>query len=156
MNGKQGDMLSERERQFLAHCRVAHLATADRHAVPHVVPVCFAVRGDTLYSAIDEKPKRRPGTILKRLQNIAENPMVAVVADRYDEDWTRLGWVMLRGRADILKYGMEHDEAQVMLRGRYHQLEAMQIARFPVIAVRIEMAANWGNIVGRWEPDEKA
>ena len=84
----------------LARCRVAHLATADRHAVPHVVPLCFAVRGDTLYSAIDEKPKRRPGTMLKRLQNIAENPMVAAVADHYDEDWIRLGWVMLRGRAD--------------------------------------------------------
>ena len=140
----------------LARCRVAHLATADRHAVPHVVPLCFAVRGDTLYSAIDEKPKRRPGTMLKRLQNIAENPMVAVVADHYDEDWIRLGWVMLRGRADILKYGMEHDQAQDMLRARYHQLEAKQIAGYPVIAVRIERATNWGNIVGRWEPDEKA
>ena len=100
MNSKQGEMLSEPERQFLTHCRVAHLATADRHAVPHVVPICFAVRGNTLYFAVDEKPKRRPGAVLKRLQNIAENPMVAVVADRYEEDWTRLGWVMLRGRAD--------------------------------------------------------
>ena len=49
MNSKQGEMLSEPERHFLTHCRVAHLATADRHAVPHVVPICFAVHGDTLY-----------------------------------------------------------------------------------------------------------
>lgn len=156
MNRKQREMLSGRERQFLAHCRVAHLATADRHAVPHVVPVCFAVHDNTLYFAIDEKPKRRPGAMLKRLQNIAENPMVAVVADRYDEDWTRLGWVMLRGRAEILEHGMEHDEAQVMLRARYDQLEAMQIAKYPVIAVRIERATNWGSISSRWEPDKKA
>jgi PPOX class probable F420-dependent enzyme len=149
MNRKQGEMLSERERQFLAHCRVAHLATADRHAVPHVVPVCFEMRGNTLYFAIDEKPKRRPGAMLKRLQNIAENPMVAVVADRYDEDWSRLGWVMLRGRAEILDRGMEHDEAQVMLRSRYPQLETMQIAEHPVIAVRIERATSWGNISGQ-------
>lgn len=139
-------MLSDRERRFLAHCRVAHLATADRNAVPHVVPVCFAVRAGTLYITIDDKPKRRPGARLKRLQNIAENPSVAVVADRYDEDWTRLGWVMLRGRAEILDRGTEHDDAQALLRSRYPQLEAMEIAHLPVIAVRIEHTASWGNL----------
>jgi PPOX class probable F420-dependent enzyme len=148
MKRKQGELLSDRERQFLASCRVAHLATADRHAVPHVVPICFVVRGDTLYFAIDEKPKHRPGAMLKRLRNIAENPMVAVVADRYDEDWSRLGWVMLRGRAEILDRGTEHDEAQVILRSRYHQLEAMHIAERPVVAVRIERATSWGDISG--------
>ena len=149
MNSKQGEILSEPERQFLTRCRVARLATADRHAVPHVVPICFAVRGNTLYFAIDEKPKRRPRAMLKRLRNIAENPMVAVVADRYDEDWTRLGWVMLHGRAEILDRGIEHDEAQVMLRARYQQLKAMHIAGYPVVAVRIERATSWGNISGQ-------
>jgi PPOX class probable F420-dependent enzyme len=69
---------------------------------PHVVPVCFALSRDALYITIDEKPKRGPATALKRLRNIAENPAVAVITDRYDEDWARLGWVMLRGRAEIL------------------------------------------------------
>ena len=78
-------MLSDRVRQFMADRRVAHLATADRCAIPHVVPVCFAVRGDTLYVTIDEKPKRKPGSPLKRLKNIAENPAVAVVVDHYDD-----------------------------------------------------------------------
>ena len=95
-------MLSDRERRFLTTRRVAHLATADAHAVPHVVPVCFAVDESTLYIAIDAKPKRAPGTALKRVRNILENAAVAVVVDRYDEDWTRLGWVMLRGKAEIL------------------------------------------------------
>ena len=139
-------MLSDGERRFLAHQRVAHLATADRRAVPHVVPVCFAISEHTLYVTIDEKPKRRPATALKRLRNIAENPAVAIIVDRYDEDWTRLGWVMLCGHAEILNEGTEHRDAQVRLRSRYPQLGAMQIAKYPVIAVRIERATSWGNL----------
>ena len=108
-------MLSDRVRQLLADRRIAHLATADRCAIPHAVPVCFAVRGDTLYVTIDEKPKRKPSSMLKRLRNIAEKPAVAVVVDRYDEDWSRLGWVTLHGRAAILIQGTEHDEAQLLL-----------------------------------------
>ena len=138
--------LSHHERQFLTSLRVAHLATADPQAVPHVVPICFVVRADTLYIAIDAKPKRRPAHELKRLRNIAANPRVAIVADRYDDDWTRLGWVMLQGRAEILMDGREHDEAQAQLRRRYVQLAAMPIAALPVIAVRIERATSWGNL----------
>ena len=141
-------MLADDERRFLAQQRIAHLATADRRAVPHVVPVCFAVLERTLYITIDEKPKRRPGAALKRLRNIAENPAVAVIVDRYDEDWTRLGWVMLRGRAEVLSEGKEHRDAQALLRSRYPQLAAMQIADYPVIAVRIERATSWGNLAG--------
>jgi PPOX class probable F420-dependent enzyme len=125
---------------------VAHLGTADRLAVPHVVPVCFALSGSTLYITVDEKPKRRPGAALKRLRNIAENPTVTVVADRYDEDWALLGWVMLHGHAEILSEGPEHDTAQALLQSRYRQLGAMHIAHYPVIAVRIERSVHWGNL----------
>jgi PPOX class probable F420-dependent enzyme len=147
-------MLSDGERRFLAQQRIAHLATADRGAVPHVVPVCFAILDRTLYVTIDDKPKRRAGATLKRLRNIAENPKVTVVADHYDEDWTRLGWVMLHGRADILVEGTEHRDAQMLLRSRYPQLGAMQIASRPVIAVRIERTRSWGNlaVVGSQDP----
>ena len=138
-------MLSDGERRFLAHQRIAHLATADSRAVPHVVPVCFAMSDATLYITIDEKPKRS-STALKRLRNIAENPAVAVVVDRYDEDWVMLGWVMLHGRAEILTDGREHEDAQTLLRSRYPQLRAMQIAQYPVIAVRIDRATSWGNL----------
>ena len=139
-------LLSDGERRFLSDRRIAHLATADAQAAPHVVPVCFAVAQSTLYITIDEKPKRIPGTALKRLRNISENPTVAVVVDRYDEDWALLGWVMLRGRAEILPEGTEHDDAQALLRQRYRQLEAMQIGKLPVIAIRIEHSASWGNL----------
>ena len=149
-------MLSGLARQFLVDRRIAHLAPADRGAIPHVVPVCFAIRGHRLYVTIDEKPKRKPGTMLKRLRNIAENPAVAVVVDRYDEDWSRLGWVMLHGRAEILSQGREHDDAQRWLRSRYRQLDAMQIAGLPVIAVRIERATQWGNLSVRKRVAAKA
>jgi PPOX class probable F420-dependent enzyme len=139
-------MLQQRERLFLSRCRVAHLATADLQAVPHVVPVCFALAEDTLYVTVDEKPKRRAGGSLKRLANIAANPAVALVADRYDEDWSRLGWVMLHGRAEILADGAEHDRAQALLQSRYPQLGRMQIAPLPVIAVRVARVASWGDL----------
>lgn len=138
-------MLSDGERLFLDGQRVGHLATADRGGAPHVVPVCFAVRGDTLYIAIDGKPKQA-GAKLKRLRNIEENDAVAFVVDRYGEDWTRLGWVMLRGRAEILAEGSEHDAAQALVRVRYPQLRPMRIEALPVIAVRIEKATRWGDL----------
>ena len=139
-------MLSAHEQRFLETQRVARLATADARGAPHVVPVCFAIADGTLYVVIDEKPKRPSATPLKRLRNIKENPAVALVADRYDEDWTRLGWVMLQGRADILTSGSEHARAQALLRARYAQLRAMNIEGLPVIAMRIERVLSWGDL----------
>jgi PPOX class probable F420-dependent enzyme len=139
-------VLSDHERRFLLAQRVGHLATADSGANPHVVPVCFAISQGSLYITIDEKPKRVAGPALKRISNIERNPMVAIVVDRYDEDWSRLGWVMLRGRAEILRSGTEHDRAQELLRSRYRQLAHMQIAEQPVIAVRVERVTSWGDL----------
>jgi PPOX class probable F420-dependent enzyme len=146
-------MLSDNQRHFLDSRRVGHLATADAHGRPHVVPVCFVATGDKLYITIDQKPKGEPQA-LKRLRNIAANPAVAFVADRYAEDWTRLGWVMLRGPADILESGQggesgaEHGRAQALLRSRYPQYRAMRLDDLPVIAVRIERVASWGDLSG--------
>ena len=138
-------MLSEQQARFLASCRVGHLATADARATPHLVPVCFVVSEGALYITIDQKPKGDPRA-LKRLKNIIENPVGAFVADRYDEDWTRLGWVMLRGPAEILAQGAEHDRAQALLRSRYRQYQGMELAGLPVIAIRIARVTSWGNL----------
>jgi PPOX class probable F420-dependent enzyme len=137
--------LSDAARAFCEAARVARLATADASGVPHLVPVCFALIGDSLYITIDEKPKRTD-IPLKRLRNIIENPEVAVTIDRWDEDWSRLAWVMLRGRADILPDGTEHDTAQTRLRERYPQYRAMALEDLPVIAVRIARATAWGDL----------
>jgi PPOX class probable F420-dependent enzyme len=138
-------MLSARQRHFLDTRRIGHLATADSQAIPHVIPVCFGLSEDMLYMTIDQKPKRDDRK-LKRLSNIADNPRVAVVFDRYDEDWQRLAWVMLHGRAAILSAGVEHDQAQSLLRSRYPQLDAMQIGELPVIAIHIERVTSWGDL----------
>lgn len=147
-------MISEPQRDFLDRCRVGHLATADRAGVPHLVPVCYALDGDSLYITIDEKPKRRD-VPLKRVRNILENPLAAFVADRWDEDWRRLGWVMLRGRAEILADGSEHDHAQDLLRARYPQYRAMDLAALPVIALRVAHAAAWGDLAADEAPAVK-
>ena len=138
-------MLSEDQIRFLANRRVGHLATADARGTPHLVPVCFAVREGALYVTIDQKPKGEFRT-LKRLRNITENPIAAFVADRWDEDWTRLGWVMLRGPAEILADGAEHDRAQELLRSRYRQYQGMELTGLPVIAIRIERVTSWGDL----------
>jgi PPOX class probable F420-dependent enzyme len=141
-------MLTEEQRRFLAAQRVAHLATADAAGRPHVVPICYALSGNTVYFTVDEKPKKKPGARLKRLANLRENPMAALVVDRYDEDWSRLGWVMLQGCAEVLESGDEHDQAQANLRVRYPQLATMRIEGLPVVAVRIDHAASWGQLEG--------
>ncbi len=139
--------LADTHRRFLEAQRVAHLATADAQSRPHVVPVCFAVSRNGIYITIDDKPKRTDSAFLKRLRNISENPAVALVVDRYDDaDWSRLGWVMVRGNAEILGTGSEHAAAQRLLRNRYPQMEAMALEKHAVIAIRIDRVASWGDL----------
>lgn len=123
-------------RALVESARVGRLATSDRACVPHVVPICFALVGDRLYTIVDHKPKRRP-TALKRLRNIAENPNVAIVVDRWDEDWSRLAWVMVQGTAAVVAEDPEYRAAVVALRAKYAQYEAIAFARatHPLIAV---------------------
>ena len=138
-------VLSPEQTAFLVRQRVARLATADAGGRPHAVPVCFAYRTGVVYVALDEKPKDVPPERLKRVRNILENPEVTLVADRYEEDWSLLAFVMVRGRAELLEPGIEeHGAAVRLLRGKYHQYERMKIEENPVIAVRAENAASWG------------
>ena len=116
--------------------RVARLATVDPRGRPHVVPICFAIDGDTLYSAVDEKPKRTRE--LQRLRNIEMNPHVEVLIDHYDEDWTRLWWVRLRGSARIA----DDPRAVELLIAKYPQYAERPPAG-PVIAVSIEERSEW-------------
>jgi PPOX class probable F420-dependent enzyme len=138
-------MLTDAQYRFLETSRVGRLATADARGAPHLVPVCYAIDGMSAYITVDEKPKRSD-IPLKRLRNIQENPAVALTVDRWDEDWSRLAWVMLRGNAVILDAGAEHDAAQDRLRGRYPQYRSMNIAPLPVIAIRIARVLGWGNL----------
>ncbi len=135
------------ERRFLEAQRVARLATADAAGAPHVVPVCFALVGESAYVVLDAKPKTVAPRALKRARNVVENPRAALVADRYDDrDWSRLGWVMLRGPAELLEAGPERDRAVEALRARYAQYRAMELDGRPAIALRAERVASWGDL----------
>jgi PPOX class probable F420-dependent enzyme len=126
---------------FVERQRVARLATVDQDGSPHLVPVVFCFIGSRCYTAVDEKPKRT--TRLQRLRNIERNPQVAFLFDVYDEDWSRLAWVMLRGRAAVV-VGTERQAALEGLSAKYPQYARVGISG-PVIGFSPER-------VSRWEP----
>ncbi len=131
-------MTPEQARERFAAARVARLATAGADGQPHLVPVVFAVEGDTVYIAVDRKPKRT--TRLRRLRNVAENPAVSLLADHYEDDWDRLWWVRADGRGRVLE-GSDPEARRAIerLRARYPQQEATGT----VLAVDVERWAGW-------------
>lgn len=130
---------------FLQRARVGHLATADQAGRPHVVPVCYACDGTSIYIALDEKPKRVEAKQLRRVRNILENDEVALVVDHYDEDWSRLAYVLVRGRAVLLRPNDdEHTRALALVRERYPQYRTMRLEAQPIIAIRPSSVVAWG------------
>jgi PPOX class probable F420-dependent enzyme len=112
---------------FLRDARVGRLATADASGRPLVVPVCFSFDGEAIYSAVDDKPKRTRE--LRRLKNVRENPQASLVVDEWDEDWTRLRWVIVEGPAELLTGGADFVAALALLRAKYAQYRAMNLER---------------------------
>ena len=137
--------MDRKAQRFLRDARIAHLATADRAGRPHVIPICFAFDGKDLYSPIDEKPKQTAPRQLKRLRNISENSQVALVIDRYDEDWRKLAYVLIFAKARILWRGEKHRRAVRLLRQKYPQYRAMKIDRLPMIVIAAKRIVCWGN-----------
>ena len=138
--------LSPAARELLGAARVAHLATADQYARPHAVPIVFVWREGILYTPLDRKPKRDDDWhALRRVRNIETNGRVAIVVDRYDEDWSQLAWVMLEGVATILESGEERDSAAKLLREKYAQYETLSLDGRPIVRVEIEHASEWSS-----------
>jgi PPOX class probable F420-dependent enzyme len=127
-------------RERVREARVGRLATVGEDGHPHLVPICFALEGDVLYSAVDEKPKRSKR--LKRLANIRAHPHVSVLVDHYEDDWTRLWWVRLDGTARVLESGAERERALALLRSKYEQYR-VEPPTGPVIAVQVERWQGW-------------
>lgn len=131
-------------RALLGSARVAHLATADQYARPHVVPIVFVLHGDLLYFPLDRKPKREDDWhMLRRVRNIETNGRVSVVIDRYEEDWTNLAWVLLEGVATILETGEERDNAAEQLADKYAQYGGGKLEGCPVVRIAIERTVRW-------------
>jgi PPOX class probable F420-dependent enzyme len=124
----------------LATARVARLATIDPDGRPHLVPIVFALEGDTLYTAVDRKPKR--SRTLRRIENARARPDVTILVDHYDEDWNALWWVRLRGRARVLDGGPERERALALLSTKYPQY-ASEPPDGPVLAVDISDVREW-------------
>jgi PPOX class probable F420-dependent enzyme len=120
---------------------VARLATIDPDGRPHLVPIVFALDGGTLYSAVDRKPKR--STTLRRIENARIRPDVTILVDHYEDDWSRLWWIRLRGRARVLDAGEEHDRALELLAGKYPQYQT-EPPTGPVLAVDVTEVREWG------------
>lgn len=136
--------LDDRAIAYLRAARVARLATADARGRPHVVPVCFAVEGERAYIALDAKPKSVAPTRLKRVRNIAENPQVALLADYYSEDWSRLSYVLASGSAALAEPGTEQHAAAIpLLRDKYPQYARMPIEQQAVISIVLVSAHVW-------------
>jgi PPOX class probable F420-dependent enzyme len=128
---------------FIKTARVARLATVDPQQRPHVVPVCFAYVDGVAYSVLDAKPKRVTVTELRRVRNLLANPNVQLLIDRYEEDWSRLAYLQLRGRAELLNPGPEHLAALASLRDKYTQYVAMPLADAPMIKLTVESWVAW-------------
>lgn len=129
--------------ELLQTARVARLATVDVHGQPHVLPIVFVWDGWRLFTPLDGKPKRVDWHRLGRVRNLAANDRVAVVVDHYSEDWNRLAWVQLRGRAELLTAGEAYDRALELLRHKYPQYAGLPLEGRPVIQVLVEQMSGW-------------
>lgn len=132
-------------RRLVADARVARMATIDPDGRPHLVPLVFALEGETLYSSIDDKPKRTMR--VRRLANLRANPdRVTVLVDHYEEAWPEVWWVRLRGTGRVLEEGPERDRGLALLAQRYPQYRDMP-PQGAVIALDITEWRGWS-----WRP----
>ena len=127
-------------RRRVEAARVARLATLAADGTPHLVPFCFVLAGDVLYSAVDRKKKRTAR--LQRLANVARDPRVTVLVDHYEEDWSRLWWVRLAGHAFELEEGSEAEQALRLLAGKYPQYTELPPGG-PVLRIEARRWSGW-------------
>lgn len=140
-------MFDSAERRYLDATRVARLATADDQCQPHAVPICFALVDDVIVTPIDEKPKRAKPNSLRRVRDIEQNDSVALVADHYVEDWERLGWVQVRGRAAVRNPDANGRRANIdALREKYDQYVDHELEMRPLIRITPKTVRSWGEL----------
>lgn len=141
-------ILSEAEVLFVQQQRVARLATADERGTPHLIPVCYAFDGIHFYTPLDEKPKRVAGRQLRRVHNIVARHEASLLIDQYEDDWSRLGYVLVHGSATLLEPDQkQHPYALTLLRERYVQYRTMALERYPVIEITPASVTSWGPVL---------
>jgi PPOX class probable F420-dependent enzyme len=129
------------DRSLLETARRATLATIDSEGRPRLVPICFVVVNDVLWSPIDEKPKTSADPRrLARVRDIERDPRVTVLVDRWSEDWAQLAWLRVEGPAAVVGAEAAVIEA---LRAKYPQYASHDLESRPMIAVRIDRVSGW-------------
>ena len=135
-------MLEPWHRDLLAECRIARLGTIAPDGRPRLVPVCYALVGDAIAIAIDEKPKST--TELARVRDIRRDPRATLLVDRYDDrDWERLAWLRIDARAEVLGTASEWREGLTALRARYPQYAVMALESLPLLRLASTRAVGW-------------
>jgi PPOX class probable F420-dependent enzyme len=121
---------------ILQRARIARLSTVDdKHHMPHIVPVVFVFDDNYYYIPIDKKRKKQDPEKLKRVRNIQENPNVALLIDEYNEDWRKLVFVMIQGKANLLKQGEEQDNNNNQILEKVHKLLYQKYSQYKDIGV---------------------
>jgi PPOX class probable F420-dependent enzyme len=140
-------MLTDAVRAYLARARVARLATVDAQGQPHVIPIVFAFASTLLYTPLDAKPKSVADVRqLQRVHNLITHPQIAVIVDDYDENWSRLRWVQIRGLARLVENGEEQERGLQLLRAKYLQYRTTTPLSddSPVIIITPQHVGTWG------------
>lgn len=151
MNGLKSNVAAkptDKERYIILSSRVARLGSVDREGRPLVVPVCYAYMNNCIYTPIDKKPKRVQEGDLKRVKNIRSNPEVSILLDRYGEDWGKLYYLIIYGKAEIIESGDEYHISLRALCEKYSQYVEMKLdeAGLPVIRIKPDRIISWGNL----------
>jgi len=139
--------LSPDQRAFLGTARAATLGTIAEDGRPRLVPICFALDGDVLFTPIDEKPKQATDARqLARIRDIERRADVTVLVDRWEEDWDHLAWLRIDGRATLAEDPAERAAAIAALRAKYPQYAGHDLESRPLIRIAIERVRSWGDL----------
>lgn len=134
-------VLTPADRQFLGAARTATLATIAPDGRPRLVPICCVVIDDVVWSPLDEKPKQGSDPrALARVRDIERDPRVALLVDRWSEDWSKLAWLRIAGRAELAD---SEPSVVAALRAKYPQYDDHDLASRPMIAIEIEAVSGW-------------
>ena len=147
MVDKRQNLIDHETRVFLDSNKIGRLGTTDLTGQPLVVPICYAVSADCIYSVIDDKPKNVKQRELKRIRNIRKNPKVCLTVDVYSHEWSTLGFVLVQGYATILSSGPDHYKASELLKDKYLQYTNMDFLGRPMIRISPTKIFKWGRLL---------
>jgi PPOX class probable F420-dependent enzyme len=132
---------------FISRARTATLGTIADDGRPRLVPICFVLDGDVLFTPIDEKPKQAGDPRrLARIHDVERRADVTVLVDRWDENWDHLAWLRIDGRAALAEDPADRARAIAALRAKYPQYAAHDLEHRPLIRIAIERVRSWGDL----------